>query len=594
MVNKEQQRGKTRIAYQENRNGNIEVRNGEIIVEDPIGTGQCARIISNDSCKVYINGKALVGASKVDSSNKIVFANEEIKAKRNIIINTNIDETEAKITIIYKAGIQYKLRDSVKKSVLNLQCDEVKGDLPPIFTAGEVIKYLNENKIIFGLQREEIAKVEKDRDIKDLCVVKSVPAVDAIQDKFKYNELKYEENEESIKNIDYKNIISIESVKMGDVIAEIIKGSIGSDGITIYAKKIKSKQLRELKFKIGDGCRLEGNKIIATIDGKPAIKNNTFKVNKLYIINGDVDIKTGNINFIGDVDVKGTVTEGMSVVANSIKVVGGAFKSNISLKDSSRILGNIFTSGIKIGGQVLNDDKKVQELLSLKEQLESLVKNIIFLRERKLIDNRIPDGNLIKNLIETKYKTMIVSCVSVSGLELSSSGEQSKLAKLIRMKLIGLGPINIKKYTELGEIIEVINDELEIIKRDGETSSDLTIEYCQEANIEVIGNIFIVGKGSYTTKMFATGNIEFTKEDSVCRGGHLTAKESIKAKIVGSAVGIETKLQVEEKGHINVDVAYQHTTFIVGKRKYVLPKHSRNVHVYNDKSGEIIVDKLNL
>lgn len=73
-----------------------------------------------------------------------------------------------------------------------------------------------------------------------------------MQDKIKvvYNANKNKENKDTMKNIDYKNIIFIESVKKEDIIAEIIKGSLGKDGISVYGKKIKNKPLRELKFKV--------------------------------------------------------------------------------------------------------------------------------------------------------------------------------------------------------------------------------------------------------------------------------------------------------------------------------------------------------
>ncbi|MGL5084130.1 MAG: flagellar assembly protein A [Clostridium sp.] len=102
-----------------------------------------------------------------------------------------------------------------------------------------------------------------------------------------------------MKKIDYKNIFSIQSVKIGDTIAEIIKGSIGKDGITIYAKNIKCKPMKNLKVKIGNKCVLQGSKIVATIDEKASTSNNNFKVNKLHNVNGDVDIKSGNVSIIG-------------------------------------------------------------------------------------------------------------------------------------------------------------------------------------------------------------------------------------------------------------------------------------------------------
>lgn len=60
-----------------------------------------------------------------------------------------------------------------------------------------------------------------------------------------------------MENIDYKNIISVKSVKKGDIIAEIIRGRIGKYGVSIYNKKIKTTPYKEKNFRIGSGCKIE-------------------------------------------------------------------------------------------------------------------------------------------------------------------------------------------------------------------------------------------------------------------------------------------------------------------------------------------------
>lgn len=579
-----------------NLNGTVEVKSGKIIVINPVGYGEYAKVIPDDNGKLYINGNEVTKTSIVREEDEIIFTRDGINGKRNININTNEDNTEGRISIDYEAGLKYEIKDKVRDYTLKLELKEVQGELPPLFTSKKIIEYLNTNGIIFGLEREAIKLVEESRDIKELCVARGLSAEEAVQDKLKVilKTNKWNKNEDTMENIDYKNIISIESVKKGDIIAEIIRGRIGKDGVSIYNKKIKTTPYKEKKFRIGSGCKIEENKIIATIDGNPSIRNNIFNVKKLYTVNGDVDIKSRNIIFIGDVYVHGKVTEGMSIIANSVNIAGGSFKSNIKVNDSSSILGNIVNSEIKIGGQDLVRQKRMQEFLLLKEQLESLLENINFLKGKKLIDDNVVNGNLIKTLIESKYKAIPKNCIAIIGLELSSSEPKEKLVSVFKEKLIGRGPLNIKTYSEIKDIIEMLNVEIELLELENSLSSDLTIEYCQESNIEVLGNVLVTGRGSYTSEIFAMENIEFTQKDSVCRGGHLKADKFIKLKTVGSIAGVETKLEVDKDGHIYADIAYQNTMFIIGKNKHILLKHSKDVHAYRDKKGELIIDKLNL
>ena len=83
---------------------------------------------------------------------------------------------------------------------------------------------------------------------------------------------------------------------------------MGSDGQDILGTPIKRKTSKKVALKIGEGCKLENNNIIATTEGKPAFKANTFTVNKLYKVD-QVDLKSGNIDFVGNVEVVGAVEE---------------------------------------------------------------------------------------------------------------------------------------------------------------------------------------------------------------------------------------------------------------------------------------------
>ncbi len=57
------------------------------------------------------------------------------------------------------------------------------------------------------------------------------------------------------------------------------------------------------------------------MEGKPCVKSNIFYVYQVHEVKGDVDISTGNITFVGDVVVQGSVKEGMKVEAgNSVEI----------------------------------------------------------------------------------------------------------------------------------------------------------------------------------------------------------------------------------------------------------------------------------
>lgn len=62
---------------------------------------------------------------------------------------------------------------------------------------------------------------------------------------------------------------------------------------------------------------------MATIDGKIEKNKNRILINPVLEINGDVDVGTGNIDFIGDVIVHGSVRAGARIMSSQSITVDG-------------------------------------------------------------------------------------------------------------------------------------------------------------------------------------------------------------------------------------------------------------------------------
>lgn len=310
-------------------------------------------------------------------------------------------------------------------------------------------------------------------------------------------------------------------------------------------------------------------------------------------MNKDVSIATGNIKFPSNVEINGKVNEGMKVISGgSVLVKGGTFSSEIEAKSNSKILGNIVDSTIKIGGTNLVKANRIKYLKILEEDLKVLSTNTKYIKANNLVKKGISDGIIIKSLIETKLKSINKILIKIISASMQDNCCNSEVVTLIKGKLLGLGPSRIKDVSELDEIAYKVKEELEELERDVIVLSDLTIEYAQESTINVLGNIHIIGKGLFTTTLDASDSIVFDYENSVCRGGYLKAGKLIKASTIGSEAGVITSLEVEKSGEIYVNIAYHNTTFIIGNKKYILDKPSKNIHVYVEKDGSLAVDKL--
>lgn len=126
-------------------------------------------------------------------------------------------------------------------------------------------------------------------------------------------------------NVDYTSLGSEQNVKKGDLICEAIPPTDGIAGRNVLNQELKCKNGRSVSIPKGKNTEIseDGNKLLASLDGRVEFSGRYFCVRPLLEIHGNVDYSTGNINFIGDVLIRGDVCGGFAVRAmGDIKVCG--------------------------------------------------------------------------------------------------------------------------------------------------------------------------------------------------------------------------------------------------------------------------------
>jgi uncharacterized protein (DUF342 family) len=125
--------------------------------------------------------------------------------------------------------------------------------------------------------------------------------------------------------VDYKDLGMVRNVSPGTVIAEITLPTAGENGTDVRGNTLRCAPGKQAKFSVGANTMLteDGLQIVAKIEGNVNFKSGAFVVDNIVKINGDVDASIGNIDFLGDVEVKGEVTAGFKIVSKSNIVVNG-------------------------------------------------------------------------------------------------------------------------------------------------------------------------------------------------------------------------------------------------------------------------------
>lgn len=565
----------------------VKVEDGKIILLT--NENEYFNLKVDSSVTLTIDGMPFQKDQKVNSKSVIKYSCQGVKGSRNMKLTTN--DLEARISIDYDLPLIGSVKCNIRGTTLFVNLDLQKADDMPHYTVDEIRKVLSDKNIVYGIDEEAIKKASTDKKVDNLVIAKGLKAIDDENDEIKINieEVKSDENLED-KKIDYRAAKAIKSVDVGDLIAELIIGREGKDGVNIYGNPIKRKLKKSLQLKVGEGCKIEGNRVIAIREGQLSIKGNTFIVHQVLEVDNDVDIKSGNIKFVGDVKINRNVSEGMTVEAgNNLEIDGNIEQATIMARGNCILRGSVINSRVYVGVEGENEHDKLTKLNNLLNDVNILSACLKELEEKGVLDGKNV-GQVARLIIDSKCRSTNSDGNEV--LKLQIEGDNFiRLKQVIKSKIVGLGPASIKYSQELNEVKERLETEIEPIQARLNESSNLYLNYIQDSNITTTGNVYIEGKGQYTSKINSMGDITFTRDNAVCRGGELIAGGNISAKTIGSTGGVSTILRVPKDGVITAEVAYNNTIFFFGERKYTLEIPSKKLKAYME-NGEINVDKL--
>lgn len=146
---------------------------------------------------------------------------------------------------------------------------------------------------------------------------------------------------------DFRELGAFPVVHAGDALMRRIPPTGGEPGLALSGQVIPAKPGKDVAFATRlDGAGIDPNDqnlLIATIDGLPVLLENGVSVEPIYTIE-DVDLRTGNIDFPGTVNVTGEIHVGMTVKAT------GDIHVNGTVEDATLVAGgDIVVKGGIIG-----------------------------------------------------------------------------------------------------------------------------------------------------------------------------------------------------------------------------------------------------
>lgn len=211
------------------------------------------------------------------------------------------------------------------------------------YTFDEIEKFLKSHQVKNGIIRKNIEEAIKEKNYKrEILVAKGKEATNG---KNGYYEFFFDticaKTPEVLENgrVDYHKIHNFEGVNEGDLLAKYNPATNGQYGYTVSGDLIKPVNGKDAPKLLGKGFLLKDNQYFAQISGKIELKNQCYLyIEHIYEVKGDVDFAEGDIDFDGDVVIRGNVLKGFTIKATGNIIVDGNVESAVLISGRDIVL----------------------------------------------------------------------------------------------------------------------------------------------------------------------------------------------------------------------------------------------------------------
>lgn len=556
------------------------------------------------STKIYKNKQLIRQKTKVKLSDVITYNIHSYGLAQWVDIQTDKKGLQATIQLRDNVGhlCQPQLIYEMGKYHITF-IEEEREQIP--FSVSSINDYLEEKGIIYGVEDQSIkdwmnASVSAKKE--PVVIAQGQDKIDGTDTKFvKLYEQSVQEDSgsEAEENIDWFRLQDISSVTKGEKIIEVKAPSPGEPGTSIYGQQILPLHGKEIPIQIGKGVELsaDGRYVCATIEGKPYFQKNKVYINPVYIVQGDLTLKIGSINFTGDVLVKGNVAESLSIQATgNIEVLGSIAQANITAGNHVSVGKNIIGSHVIAGGHSTFYRLMQKSIEYVLENISFLEKAYDQLQKSKTFAEQSSDlgiGRLLQLLIETRLPTFENELKQFHYAYTQGPTQNIESlhswVNIIIQKMTGFGPLHIASFEELDEIVRSGEEIIEQLQGNADNQSDIHAFYIHNSNVQASGDINVVGLGVYNSELYAGRHIKVVGKKGTVRGGTLEATNSVIIKDLGAPADVKTNIFVKDmNGKVEAEQINAGVIINIHQAYFVVEHNGREAtFTYDQESTDI-------
>jgi len=563
--------------------GYVWIIDGKVFVRNELKGGIPPAISPCEGCKLIINGEESNYLNLVNEDDKIELRVENTENEMKMEIQISDDGLQAYLDYTPAAVYSNRVIDKIPINRLDIEVDKTLIQSVSAVTEQQVMNIINQHGIVFGIIQSEIEKLcEANLPGKHLIAEGKAP-VEPIDEHIEYFFNEEETSEKVVKEdtsgkVDYKDIFEYHAVNVGEVLALVHKGTLGKNGVAVTGRILIAREPSPVL--IGESRSVEYNEATGQIKaikcGKPTKILNKNEVviqvvERISIV--EVNIKTGNVNFSGDIEINGNVSEGMQVSGkNDIWIKGNVTFSNILAINNVYIKGSIVSAKVSTGVKKLIYKDASPIISGIINEMNLLISNVNSISKSEKQNLKLKSfPEIVRYVQNTKNRNLSkVMFESISVLKKDDYYvDEHAFALIISSSKTLLGDCS--AVTDIDYLKRIVINLSQLLekKETVKITGNVEVGYLLNSEIRAIGDVFVKGKGCINSIINADGKILV---NGVIRGGTLSSQKSIEINKCGCETGVKTLLTVPDDGRIIVKYAYPDTTIKIGRQVVTLLK----------------------
>lgn len=419
----------------------------------------------------------------------------------------------------------------------------------------ELLDFLKNAGIKYGIDKEKIEEIVFSRNpLAEVVIAKGEKPKPGKDARLIYHFIT-DENKVGTQredgSIDFYDLGQIANVAAGDVLVTKEEAKPGEPGTSVTGEEILPPVPKDCELPGGKNVEKKENKVLAVQEGQAIRDGKKVHVLPIHEVNGDVDLSIGNIDFVGNVLVKGDVHEGFRIKA----------EGNVEVK------GRVSAAHIEAGNEVI-----IHSGFIGKDKGKIKAKGDVKVRfvENGKIESR---GNVF--VAEAAMHSYIFAGQSINvkeGKGLLVGGESRASAK-IEAKIVG-SSLATKTLLEVG-IDPKIRDEIKELQEEIKDAKSNLLK--SNKAIKMLEKLKNAKGGLSEEKELMYSRLKKTKNNlnKAMDDKHSKLEE------------LETKAEKSGKGKITIyEKIYPGTKLIIGKAQYNVQDELRVSAFVKDK-GEV-------